>query len=388
MVLDTEVFSLHSVPGRPGELWASTCGWVYHGQSLGERWSRTKEGFAERRTPSFQVLSPERLLAGTIDGLHLSTDGGKSFRPVGPKGLAVLALAHHPTRPQRVLVGTEGAGVWLSEDGGETLVPRLPDTRNVRVPALTALGDTVYAALAHAGPLSGIWRSPEGRGPYEPEPVRLPTVLALESAAGKLFAATEKGLYERAGLDWRPVTELGERRVDQLVAGEGRLVARVGGDLFLLRAGRFEKIALPGAPSRSAALGAGALWSLGADGLRRVGADGGVERLALPFAAGELAASPRVLFHAGPDGLHRSSDGRDWTRMTSGPTRLVATGDPRFAAVTRSGRDLALVDAELGVTLPLESPFLAADLLSARIAGSRLYLGSSGYGLWQRPLPE
>lgn len=388
MVLDTEVFSLHPVPGRPGELWASTCGWVYHGRQLGERWSRTKEGFAERRTPSFQVLSPERLLAGTVDGLHLSTDGGRSFRPVGPKGLAVLALAHHPARPERVLIGTEGAGIWLSADGGATLTPKLPDTRNVRVPALAAVGDTIYAALAHAGPLSGVWRSPDGRGPYEPEPKRLPTVLALESAAGKLYAATERGLFEREGLDWWPVSELGERRVDQLVAGAGRLVARVDGELFELREGRFQAVPLPGAPSRSAALAVGALWSLGAEELRRVGADGGVERLDPPFASGDLAGSEHSLYHAGPDGLHRSSDGREWIRLSAESARLAATGDPRFVAVVRSGRSLALIDAERGVTLPLEAPFLPVDLASARVVGDRLYLGSSGYGLWQRPLPE
>jgi len=388
MVLDTEVFSLHPVPGRPGEVWASTCGWVYHGQGLGDRWARTKEGFAERRTPSFQVLSPERLLAGTVDGLHLSTDGGRSFRPVGPKKLPVLALAHHPVRPERVLVGTEGAGVWLSEDGGATLAPRLPDTRNVRVPALAVAGDTVYAALAHAGPLSGIWRSPDGRGPYEPEHDRLPTVLALASAGGKLFAATERGLHERAGLEWRPVADLGERRIDQLVEGEGHLVARSAGALYRLDGGRFVQIALPGQPVRSAAFALGGLWALSADALRRVTPDGGVETLPYAFVAGELVGTPQALYHAGPDGLHRTDDGVDWTRLDADATRLVATGDPRFAALARGERGLALLDAELGVLAPLEAPFPAADLTAARIAGNRLIAGSSAYGLWQRPLPE
>ncbi|MCB9377551.1 MAG: hypothetical protein H6511_02145 [Holophagales bacterium] len=388
MILDTEVFSLHPVPGRRGELWASTCGWVYHASGLGDRWTRTKQGFAERRTPSFQVLSPERLLAGTVDGLHLSTDGGRSFRPVGPKRLPVLALAHHPARPERVLVGTEGAGVWLSEDGGETLAPRLEETRNVRVPALAVSGDTVYAALAHAGPLTGIWRSTDGRGPYEPEPAELPTVLALASAGGKLYAGTERGLHERVGLDWRPVVELGERRVDQLLAGEGHLVARSGGDLFLLLGDRFAPIALPGDPVRSAALALGSLWTLAPDALRRVTLDGGVETLPYAFAPGELSGGPLALFHAGPDGLLRTTDGLEWHRLSDEPTRLVPTGDPRFVAIARSERGLALVDAELGVLVPLEAPFPPADLTAARVAGNRLLAGSSAYGLWQRPLPE
>lgn len=388
MVLDTQVFSLHPVPGRAGELWASTCGWVYRAEGFGERWRRTKEGFAERRTPSFRVLSPELLLAGTTDGLHRSIDGGASFRPVGPRGLPVLALAHHPARPERVLVGTEGAGIWLSEDGGATLAPRLAQTRNVRVPAIAVVGDTVYAALAHAGPLSGVWRSPDGRGAFEPEPARLATVLALATAEGKLVAATERGLYERAGLDWRPAAELADRRVDQLVEGAEGLVARTGGELHRLAEGRFVRIPLPPGPVGSAAFAAGALWALAGESLLRLEAGGGVERIELPFAPGELAGGGSALFHAGGEGLHRLDADGGWRRLAEGPARLVATGDARFAALVRRGDELLLLDAELGRLLPLAPPFRAADLLTARVAGDRLLAGTSAYGLWERPLPE
>ena len=86
MVLDSEVFSIQPVPGRAGELWASTCGWVYRGSGFGERWERVKTGFEERRTPSLLVLSPERILAGTVAGLHVSIDGGRSFRRTSSPG--------------------------------------------------------------------------------------------------------------------------------------------------------------------------------------------------------------------------------------------------------------------------------------------------------------
>ena len=42
MVLDFEIFSLTPVLGRPGEVWATTCGWVYKTTDLGGRWERFK----------------------------------------------------------------------------------------------------------------------------------------------------------------------------------------------------------------------------------------------------------------------------------------------------------------------------------------------------------
>ena len=82
MVLDSEVFSLTPISGRPGEIWATTCGWVYRTLDRGGRWERFKEGFEERRTPSFAALPDGRLLAGTVAGLHASDDGVK-WRRVG-----------------------------------------------------------------------------------------------------------------------------------------------------------------------------------------------------------------------------------------------------------------------------------------------------------------
>src|SRR6185295_16780460 len=106
MVLDSEVFTLTPVPGRPGEIWASTCGWVYRTLDGGGRWERFKEGFEERRTTSFAALPDGRLLAGTVAGLHVSSDGVK-WQRVGDPALSIQAIAFHPARPDRILLGTE-----------------------------------------------------------------------------------------------------------------------------------------------------------------------------------------------------------------------------------------------------------------------------------------
>jgi photosystem II stability/assembly factor-like uncharacterized protein len=389
MLLDSEVFTISTVPGRPGELWASTCGWVYRGEGFGERWSRVQEGFAERRTPSFLVLSAERLLAGTVGGLHVSIDGGRSFRRSSDPRLPILALAAHPSRPERVLIGTEGAGIWLSLDGGESATPRLVATANVRVPALVATADTVFAAVAHAGPLSGVYRSPDGGASFEPRPAELPTVLELAAARDRLFAATERGLFERAGGEWRRVAELGQARVDQLLVGVDRLLARAGGALWELADGRFRRLELAATPAiEGATLAWDRLWVRSRDGLWSRSPTGELVASSLPASdARLLGVGGDQLLVASADGLFRRAapDG-EWRRLAGPRARIVATGDPHLPLLLAEDGRLALVGRGEAAPRPLPAAFPAAAAASAVVAGGRLLVGTSGYGLWQGSL--
>lgn len=386
MVLDSEVFTLNPVPGRPGELWASTCGWVYRGEDFGRRWTRVTEGFRERRTPSFLVVSPERLLAGTVAGLHLSTDGGRSFRRTSDGRLPILALAHHPARPERVLVGTEGAGVWLSIDGGETLSPRLVATANVRVPALAATGASIFAAVAHAGPLSGVYRSPDHGASFEAAPAELPTVLDLAVDGERLWAATERGLFERAGSEWRRVGELADLRVEQLLVAGDRRIARTPESLWERGAdGRFQRLetGVSGAPL-AVAFAWGELWLRTAEGLWRLSGAAAAVAASLPAtdATPVPSASDDLLLDC-HDGLwRRANPSAEWQRLSPGPMRAVPTRDARFPLLVASAEALALYSPADGRRLAVEAPFPPAAVSSALLDGHRLWVGTSGYGLW------
>ena len=271
------VSSLHVDRSRPQVVVAGTWRQAYRSEDggatwrgvfdgMGDKWTRFQTGLTERRTPSFAVLPGERLLAGTVAGAFLSTDRGASFRRTTPPSLAVLAIAYHPARPERILIGPEGAGIWSSTDAGESFRSRPVAMRNLRVPALHEDGDHLFAAVAHAGPASGVYRSPDGGSSFEPLPSELPTVLAMATSGERLFVATERGLFERersagAGsslesavpMRFERVSELGERRVEQLAAAGGRIVARTREALYELDAakpaGRFHPIALAPAAS-------------------------------------------------------------------------------------------------------------------------------------------
>ncbi len=382
MVLDSEVFSLTPVPGKPGEIWATTCGWVYRTLDGGGKWERFKEGFEERRTPSFAVLAGGRLLAGTVAGLHASDDGGRTWKRVGDPALSILAIAQHPERPDRVLLGTEGSGVWLSNDGARTFQRASDGMTNLRVSALAAAGDELLVGVSHAGPISGIYTSTDRGGSFAGLFTPLPTVLDLAVHAGRPYAATERGLYRRLGKDWHRVPEIGERRVEQLLTDGRQLVARTAEGLWELQGERFAaRVFKPGAP-RSAALWDGALWVSDAKGLYRLDreANHAPGAIAAP-AAGRLARLfDRLLLWAPAGAWVRGADA-SWIPLGEKPSRVVATGDPTYPALLVTGETAQLYDRRNDRLRPVTLPVPARDVAAALVLDGRLLLGTLGYGL-------
>lgn len=404
MVLDTEVFSLHPIPGEAGGLWASSCGWVYRGQRWGDRWQRHQSGLAEKRTPSFAVLAPERLLAGTVAGSFLSTDGGATFRRTSPANLVVLAIAHHPARPERVLLATEGSGAWLSTDGGESFANRAVGMRNVRVAALASLGDQVFAALAHAGPSSGVFRSPDGGASFEPSPASLPTVLDLAGIDRRLFAATERGLFERVDGAWQKQPTIGDARVEQVFGSGTRAIARATQALLVAelaaRGARWQTVPFSFRRPLAVAAVSGALWVLREDGLFRLAFGKWQDRpvpVSLPYRGGRLVGARDEIVYFGDEGtFRRAGMAGAWTPVVPGRSSALATGDRRFSFVAVTQGDAiaggpssaGLFDAEQQRLHLLETPFPAREILSVLVVGDRLLLGTSGFGLWETRLPE
>jgi hypothetical protein len=391
MVLDSEVFTL--TPGREsGEVWASTCGWVYRTENGGGTWRRYQQGLGERRTPSFAVLPDGRLLAGTIAGAYLSDDGGLTWKLGSDPALSVLAVAVDPARPDRIVLGTEGSGIWISSSAGrEGFHPANRGLGNLRIGALATLPAELLVAVNNAGPSSGVYRSMDG-GRSFPDFSPLPTVLDLALDADHAFAATERGLFERNGTAWARRPEFGEQRVDQVARIGGRTLARTGGGLFELRqpknpkkgAERFEPL-LGKAVPRSAVLWSGALWGSDERSIFRIEA-GEKTPIATPFPGGRLERSSAGLLYAGSGGAWlRTAPSQDWIELSTLPARVFATGDEHLAAVIATSDAAYLLDRGEDASRPtlrlLSLPFPARDLTAARIFDGRLLLGTSGYGV-------
>lgn len=385
MVEDTELFSLHAVAGRSGEVWASTCGWVYRGDGFGERWQRFRQGLAERRTPALAVLPGGRLLAGTVAGVYRSDDGGANWALASDRALSLLSFAVDPRDARRVLAGSEGAGVWLSTDGGASWAPRLVGLTNVRVPAIAASGDGLAVAVKHAGPLAGLYRSPDGLS-FPPRPqATLPTVTALAATAHGLLAATEAGLFEQSGGEWRWVAELGERRIEQIAVSPGRAVARTREGLWERSVKSFTPLAWKHGRPTAVALADDGLWASDAAGLYRLRRREN-HAVAAPARVGSLLAAGGTLLLAG-EGRVWTRDGLAgaWQERARSVRRQIATGDPRFPAVLAGDEEAWLMSAS-GERRALGLPLAAREILAAAIFGGRLYVGTAGRGLLIREL--
>lgn len=388
MVLDSEVFSLTPIPGQPGTIWATTCGWVYRTLDGGNKWERFKEGFDERRTPSFAALPSGRLLAGTVAGLHISDDGGKTWHRVGDPGISIQSIAFHPSQPNRVIFGTEGSGAWISEDGGLTLRPSTAGMINTRVSAFAVHGKELMVAVNAAGPFSGIYSSRDG-GRTFPGFIPLPSVKDIAIHQGRIFAATEKGLFERRGEGWHWVRDLGEGTVEQFIQDGPHLLARTPDRLYELKGKLFVPYSYKHGAPRSAALYGNALWVTDSQGLYRLTGDAN-HTIPTPFEGGRLLRLHDELLLWGPGGTYAlTSPDNGWKKLVEEPSRLLPTGDDRRPALLVSGDTVRLFDRQTGTFQTLDVPVPARDISAAEVLDGQLLIGTSGYGVLARDLaPE
>lgn len=388
MVLDTELFSLTAVPPHPGEIWASTCGWVYQTLDHGDHWVRFKDGLDERRTTSLAILPDGRVLAGTVSGVFVSPDGGHSWKRQSDPALSVQAIAFHPDRPGRVILGTEGSGIWLSTNGAASFFRSSRGMTNTRIGALALDGNDLLVAVNNAGPIAGIHVSRDRGRSFNSDFSPLPTVLDLAVFGSHAYAATERGLYQRRGVDWHRLPELGEERIDQLVSDGRQLVARAASALYELRQGRFVKAPYKHGPPHSAAYFGDALWVSDGQGLYRL-TQGANHTVAAPFTGGRLQRLDDQLLLSGPGGAWaRPGTDASWVEITSKPSRLLPTGDGRFAALLVSGNTVRLYDREARKFRVVAIPVPARDVTAALVVDGKLLLGTSGYGVLQRKLDE
>jgi photosystem II stability/assembly factor-like uncharacterized protein len=389
MVLDSEVFSMTPIPERPGEIWATACGWVYRTLDRGGRWERFKEGFVERRTPAFAALPGGKLLAGTVGGLHASIDGGTTWKVVGDPALSIQGIAFHPARPERVFLATEGSGVWISDDGAATFRPSNDGMTNLRISALEVFGNELLVGVSHAGAFSGVHVSHDRGRTFDPRFEALPTVLDFGVHLGRLYAATERGLFERRGAAWFRLAELGEGRVEEVAVEGERIAVRTPGGLWELAGGKFVPRSYKHAAPRSVTFFGDALWVSDAEAVYRL-TEKTNDTITAPFRGGRLGRLPDQLLLWGSGGAFVRVDDplaeSPWSEVTREPSRVIATGDPRWSALMVSGETVRLFDRTASKFQVIEVPFPARDISAAVVAGNHLLLGTSGYGVLTRRL--
>ncbi len=212
MVLDTDMFSITIDHENPDNMWVATCGWVYNSINRGENWTRYRDGFNNRRIHDVEIDPCDRdsLYAASVAGLYRSDDRGKSWYVVSNEELVVNTIALHPQRPERIVLGVESDGVYVSEDKGKTFTRSCDGLRNLTVTSIgvdPAAAKHLYAAVAFGGVSSGIYQSMDsGESWRKISTTRMPEVLCLvrtDDPEVQFVAGTEKGFFWSAdGAEW------------------------------------------------------------------------------------------------------------------------------------------------------------------------------------------
>lgn len=368
MVLDASVYSWDFSEADPRDIWVSTCGWVYRTRDGGDRWTRFKNGFTNRRSHAVRrdLRRPGVVYAATVGGLHRSTDGGETWSRVSRESLVVTALDVDPAT-DRLYIGTEGEGVFYSDDGGATLAHGSVGLTEGRVSDLVADPNDpsrLFFFRAYGGEESGVW---EARGLKVRRVSRdlLPpaaSLAAYRDASGKTVLV----LSSSSGL--RFSRDLGERWIAPAAPPAGAPVALFGAPfeapILVTTAGVFR---VSGAGESFAALG-GPAAPVSADLLS------------------DAAGSPLLEVRSN-EGLFRWN-GQTWMNHKVGLLKGGIFLEERGSSSSGSYSSLQEVGGKLiweegGRRLAVTSPRAGLALATAAPApGGRLYVGTTGDGLF------
>ena len=121
---DSDIMSMRIDATNPARLFMSACSGIYRSENQGAEWTKLQGiPYSARRTQAIvqDPGNPDALFAGTTEGLWVTRDGGENWTRTTPKEWdvsSVVVLATNSGGPRRVVLGTEGRGIEVSDDAG------------------------------------------------------------------------------------------------------------------------------------------------------------------------------------------------------------------------------------------------------------------------------
>lgn len=417
MVLDTDMFAITIEPEHPDSVWVSTCGWVYNSANGGDNWTRYRDGFNNRRVHTIEVDPCDRssIYAGSVAGLYRSDDRGRSWYVVSDEGFVINDIVLHPQRPGRIILGTEGDGVYVSNDNAKTFTRACDGLHNLRITSVVAdpaAKDHVYASVVFGGAASGLYQSADAGATWSRiSSALLPDVLSLTiaddpAAEPKLLAGTEKGFFwSNDGREWTQSEPSNfPIRVEKVLRfNRTRAFAATSEGVFTSRDGGKTWYRLGGAENRAVDLAVGTigekkvLFALTTSGLtlfdgERWSAIGGAPAKGRTLAVRNTGGS-QFVFIAGAAGVKagRIDIDRTWHESAAPDAQHAAvfagTGasDRTLFLTSRSQREILIGQPEEDDWLSLSLPSRTAEVSSIApdpFDSKRFYVGTLGEGVY------
>lgn len=361
MIDDSDVMTLTVDRWNTQNVFATACSGIYRSTDGAAKWAKARGiPSSSRRTRAF-AQSPDNqglLFAGTVEGLWMSEDGGLTWRLATQKELVVNTIAALPGGI--VLLGTDGAGVIRSIDGGRTWVASNAgfSERFVSRMLFDRVGQRVLAGIWGDRHHGGVFAAASPRGPWTRFGTGLAgrEVLSLVLIGREVIAGTDDGLFLSAGPAgaWQRLTtvvdgvDVHPRVVDLVTIPPRKLLAATSkGLLWTADGGRTWQRTTLGMSEQVSALAvspndSNLVIAATALGIFRSGDGGDTWRQAssgsgdgLAHAIAFVPSDDRIVFAATGRGLFRSADqGVTWTRSTGGIpwtdiTGLAVHGDGR-----------------------------------------------------------
>lgn len=209
MIDDSDVMSMAIDWSNPEQLFASACSGIYRSGNGGGQWTKLQGiPYTSRRTQQIlqDPVNAAVWYAGTTEGLWKTGDAGENWTRVTARDVVVNAMAL-PAGTGELLIGTEAGGVWMSRDGGSSLTAKNAGFSHRVLSGLVA-GEKEHLVMAIGGGNEELLESTDAGKSWKSMPGVRAEVVALFSAGGEWFAGLRGGgaaRYESAAKEWLPL---------------------------------------------------------------------------------------------------------------------------------------------------------------------------------------
>jgi photosystem II stability/assembly factor-like uncharacterized protein len=219
MIDDSDIFGISVNPNNDRLVYINACSGIYRSESAGEKWFKLPGiPFEARRTyallphPSF----PKVIFAGTSEGLWRSRDGGIKWALLTSRTVVIRSIVITADKPDRVLIGTDGFGVQISNNLGSDF--SLSNTGFIHRHVLAIKPDVsdhgrVLVSLFHDGSSGSVYSSSDDGQTWQPSSRGLGTrevysFYQVPDNPDSIYAGTNTGIYHSTdrGSSWTSVS--------------------------------------------------------------------------------------------------------------------------------------------------------------------------------------
>jgi len=228
MLDDSDVFSLFVDPAHPSRIFASACSGIYSSETSAGAW-KLLDGIPGTQRRTHVIIEdprrPQVMYAGTTAGMFKSWNGGGRWNR--RNALQINSIAFDPSDSRTLYMATEHAGIVVTRDGGETLLPMNQGLLHRNASSVAFAAGVTYVGTTYEGAEGGIFASPDHGKTWRRASFPGGNVRSLAADSKAVYAATADRVYRSndAGRTWaRPSTATlpGEIRTIHL-AGDGAL---------------------------------------------------------------------------------------------------------------------------------------------------------------------